>query len=154
MANPAPTTPFTIAALTSEINTDPTNVGYAAVKSAGRQAILNLLTSLTANPGAGPVWRTKIPAIQVIQTIVPADFLALTAIQLQQMALLGLSAESTVTFDATNTNMNTIFGSIFAGKTTTLAAFTAMAQQTGGRNQVLWGIDNVVTVDQLQQAGI
>ena len=158
MANPAPTTPFTIAALKSEIANDPVSMGYAAaiaaaIAAGGDQdlAVVNLLNALTG-PGAGPVWRTSIPAIQVMQTIVPADFLALTSLQLQQMAMLGLTAESSSTFDATNTNMNTIFGTIFSGKTNTLTAFTAMAQQTGGRGQVLWGINQITTEQQVGQS--
>jgi hypothetical protein len=56
--------------------------------------------------------------------ITSADYLALTALQLQQMAFL---LQGSTTVDASpGTTIRAVFQSIFAGKTTTLANLTAL----------------------------
>ncbi len=66
----------------------------------------------------------NIPVTSIIGAIVPADFTGLTALQLQQLQFL-LQASQTV-FAPPNGTVRSVFGSIFAGKTTTLANLTAL----------------------------
>ena len=145
MANPLPTTPFSLAALATEIAQDPKTLGYAA---AGNDVAVAALLNLPSGAGSGPVWKTSIPALMVLQTIVSADFLALTSLQLQQLnTMLAIG-----TFDATNANTGATFAAIFTGKTNTLNAFNAMAQRTGSRAEVLWGIGTVISAQQIGQS--
>ena len=141
MSLPAPTVPFTYAALQAEITNDPLTLGYANLSDTQKANLLNSTTS----SGAGPVWRTNIPSLQVLQAIVSADYMALTALQLQELSTILQIG----TFDATNTNTAATFSAIFTGKPNTITSFTTLAIQTGGRAQVLWGIGAVISVQQI-----
>lgn len=66
----------------------------------------------------------NIPVTSIIAAIVPADFLALTALQLQQLQFLLQS--STTVFAPVGGTVRSVFGSIFTGKTTTLNNLTAL----------------------------
>ena len=149
MPLPAAFTPYTLAKLTSEVQNDPLNLGYAAAKtSGGDQAIANLMNSLTS-AGAGPIYVNNLPAVAIRQAVVPADLLSLTSLQLQQLSFL---LESGV-FDCSNANVQTAFGTLFASKPNTITAFTAIAVVTGSRAQVLWGmVVGTITASQINQA--
>ena len=148
MPLPAPTTPFTNAALLTEIQTDPLSLGYAAAFTSGGDLATANLINRASGAGSGPVWRIAIPSLQILQTIVSADYMALTSLQLQQLSIILQIG----TFDATNANTGATFAAIFTGKPNTITAFTAMAQITGGRGQVLWGFAYVITAQQISDA--
>lgn len=140
------TVAFTLAGLASEIANDPLSLGYSGKDDPTAAGLLNLSPQPT--PVAG--FKNSIPLQQVVQAIVPADLLALTALQLQQLTfLLSFSGGS---FDGTNTNTSTAFGTLFAGKTNTLAAFTAIAAKTLSRAEVLWGSGIVISPAQISQS--
>jgi hypothetical protein len=60
----------------------------------------------------------------IIAAIVPADFLALTALQLQQLQFLLQSAQ--IVFAPPSGTVRSVFSSIFTGKTTTLNNLSAL----------------------------
>jgi hypothetical protein len=76
---------------------------------------------------------------KVINAILPADFTALTALQLQQMQFL-LQGKGTV--DASpGTTIRAVFQTIFAGKATTLANLTALVTPYDNATK-LWLVAN------------
>lgn len=66
----------------------------------------------------------NIPVSNIIGAIQPADFLALTALQLQQLQFLLQSA--TTIYAPPGGTVRSVFGTIFSGKTTTLNSLTAL----------------------------
>jgi hypothetical protein len=130
---------FTTAQLASEINSDPTGLGYAqhvaSGDDAGIAAILNTV-------GTTKVFRNDIAVHEVINAIVAADFAALTQVQLSKLTLF---FTATNVIDATNANTRTIFLAIFTGMAGTITALTALAQRNGMRAEVLWGVGTVIT---------
>jgi hypothetical protein len=137
---------FTLAALATEIATDPLALGYANKNDTLVAALLNLSPQPTPVSG----YKNSIPLQQVVQAIVPADLLALTAIQLQQ--LLFILQFSGGTFDASNANTQTLFGTIFTGKTNTITAFSALATKSLSRAEVLWGSGFSISAAQISQS--
>jgi hypothetical protein len=66
----------------------------------------------------------NIPVPRIVGAILPADFMSLTALQLQQMQFL-LQTGDTV-FAPLGGTIRSVFGTIFAGKATTLANLAAL----------------------------
>lgn len=141
------TTAFTLAGLASEIATDQLGLGYAGKDDPTVAGLLNLAPQPTPVSG----WKNSIPIQQFVQAIVPADLLALTALQLQQLSFL-LTFSGGGAFDASNANTQALFGTIFAGKTNTIAAFSALAAKSLSRAEVLWGSGTVISAMQIGQS--
>ena len=76
---------------------------------------------------AGPAISPQIPVRNVIAVIVPADFLALTALQLQELQFLLQGGD--VVFAPSGGTVRSVFGTIFSGKATTLANLSALVAQ-------------------------
>lgn len=66
----------------------------------------------------------NIPVSNIIGAIVPADFMALTALQLQQLQFLLQSAQAVYAPPAGT--IRSVFSTIFSGKATTLANLSAL----------------------------
>jgi hypothetical protein len=100
-----------------------------------------------------------LPAIlnvtDVINAVVAADLLALTATQLQVLTLL-LMGGSTVN-GSPGTTVRAVFQSVFAGKATTLANLTALVAPFDNAT-ALWvtvnGYGHSITIDAANQAGL
>jgi hypothetical protein len=130
---------LTPAQLSTEIATDPMSLGLVALANArswdALAAALNLVRSYQ-------VYVNNMTVDAFIGAAVPADFLALTSIQLQQLTFL-FSAGTIL--DGTNANIRSLIPSIFAGKNTTLTNFAAIGTRLGSRVEVLGGIGTVVS---------
>ena len=133
---------YTIAQLKTEITTDPLVLGYAALRAVANDiAIANLMNAV----GVGANYNVYVNNMMIstfVGAIVAADFLALTALQLQQLAFIFLNNQ---TLDGTNPNIRSIVATIFAGKTTSLTNFAAIGVRQGSRADALWGVGTVVS---------
>ncbi len=150
-----------IAALKTELNTDPRGYGFAADLASGNDsglvAKLNLKRdgapgNVPANPtGAGgqasgiiTVFRTDIPVKEVIASIAPVDYAALTQLQISKITL--QFAGTGMIIDATNANTRGSFAGIFSSMSApTVAAVNALAQRVGSRAEELFGTGAVIT---------
>ncbi len=82
------------------------------------------LAQLNGQTVAGAAVPAFLDVNAIINAILPADLLSLSAIQLQQMQFV-LQGRGTVNASA-GTAVRNVFSSIFSGKATTLAALTAL----------------------------
>lgn len=126
---------FTLAALHTEITTDPLAIGYAGKTDQQIAALINALTG----PGAASIFRNDIAYQEIINAINSADFAGLSALQIAKLQLFQGQL-----LDATKSNIRTIFLGIFTGLTNTINSLTALASRTGSRAEVLWGIGTVI----------
>lgn len=97
----------------------------------------NKLAAINAWTIAGPAMTAIIPVRQVIAAIAEADYMTLTALQLQQLQFLMQSGENV--YAPVGGTVRLVFATIFAGKTTTLNALTALVNQYDAP-QNLWVI--------------
>lgn len=137
---------FSIAALHTELTTDPVSMGYATLlQKANDQAVADLLNSLTS-PGAASVFRTDVRAQEFLNCITTADFSALNQLNTSKLQMvLGPGV-----LDATNANLRAAVQALFTGAT--LTAMQAVCSRTGSRAEVLWGTGIVVTAAQVGAA--
>ena len=134
--------------LKTEIQQDPKGLGLAPLVAVGNdQGITDLLNSLTG-PGTGTTLRNNIQANEIIGAIQPADFAALSALQLAQLQTVAAQG----VFDATSVNAKTILLNIFTGMTTTVAALTALASRVSSRAEVLFGAGTVISANDVSFA--
>ena len=132
---------FSIAALHTELTTDPVSMGYLPlVQKANDQAVADLINSLTS-PGVASIFRNDVKPPEVLNAIVAADFAAMTQLAVSQLQLF----LSQPFLDATLSNTRTIFLNIFTGMSATRTALSAVFQRNGSRAEVLWGAGFVVT---------
>lgn len=138
-----------LTALRNEIQNDPAGLGYAAMVAAGADgAIAEALNEVRAGAPYA-IYRTDVPVQDVVAAIAPADFTALTAIQLSRLQLLFLGG----LVNAANTNTRQILQAIFSGASAgTVAAMAAVATRQGSRAEVLWGANAHVTADDVAWA--
>ena len=124
---------LTLAALKTELQTDPSALGYSAHVAAGRTAALADL--LNAPNAAITVFRASIPTWEVVACTDKAEYDALTAGNKQLYQIL----VSTGTINAADSRIRAMFASIFAAGTTR-TALTAMARRDGSRAEQLFGV--------------
>jgi hypothetical protein len=139
------TTAAQIAALKTEITTDPTGLGYAAAVAAGATAQLAAILNL---PRAGiSVFRSEVSGADLISAVVLADFLLLTSAQ-QQFFLACVGAAP---LDATNANLRASLGALFpVGASRT--ALVAAASRQGSRAEQLFGVNVKLNTEDLAAA--
>lgn len=121
--------------------------------TAAKLVAVNALTVTAAQPAI-------LQPSAIVDAIASADFLTLTALQLQQMSFL-LSGSSTV--DASpSTTIRAVFQSIFSGKTTTLANLSALVSPYDNATIPWWqatvaqgggGLSSPVSANDLAAAG-
>ncbi len=131
-----------LVALKSELTADPLTLGYAPFVSGGNDtALVGLLNAVGAGANFA-IFNPSIGLATLIANIAPADFAALTALQLQQLQLLLAVGQ----LDLTQSNIRAIVTAIFAGSTTaTKNAMTALAKRQGSRCEVLFGAGSSVS---------
>lgn len=132
--------PFTTAQLQAELQADTAALGYASRVAAGNDAGV---VALINTPGSTDVFRNDIGVREVIDAIVPADFAALTALQIAKLQMMFIGTDH---IDATSANTRTIFTGIFGNASNTVTALTALAKRKGSRAEVLWGTGTAVTL--------
>lgn len=114
-------TPAQVTTLRNFINADPT-LGPQLATPGGPATVASALNL----PASGPfvVWRTDIKPVEVVNAIVGAEFVALTAIKQTGLTLLLMPG----IIDASAVNVRNDFSSIFAAGTT-LTALTALSKR-------------------------
>lgn len=142
-------TTITLAALKSEIQSDPTGVGYAAPVAAGADgAVADLLNAAGAGV-AYSIYRKSVGIHEIIAAIDATNFGSLAALQVAKLQLL---FAGTGNLDATDANTRAIATGIFTGMTATLTNLAALVKRQGSRAEVLWGDGARVTADLVSQA--
>lgn len=131
------------AALKTELQTDPQTMGYAPLIADGSDNQLAALLNALTGPGAGAVDRDILPAYEIVDAVVQAEYDPLTAAQKQQLLL--ITGAGQVNIRATNTRA--ALAAMFGPGTTTRANMLALQTRTGSRAEVLFGIGTVITAD-------
>jgi hypothetical protein len=141
---------FSLAALTTEINTDPKALGYAALAGNADAIAVRMNTSPEpiATASQEQIYRRTTPSADLMAGIVLSEFAALVQANRDYCAML-FSAASVNTGDA---NVRTQVGSIFGAATTSRANLVAAAQKNASRAEALWGDGFRVTAQQVYLA--
>lgn len=127
--------------LKTEIQQDPKALGFASLVAAGNdQGIADLLNGLSG-PGTGSAFRDNIQPKEILAALQPADFAALTALQLAQLQ--AITGQGVV--DATSANGRAIYLNIFAGMTNSITALTALTSRVSSRAEALFGAGTVIS---------
>jgi len=137
---------FSIAALHTELTTDPVSMGYATLlQKANDQGVADLINSLTS-AGAASVFRNDMRSQEFLNCITTTDFAALTQLNTSKLTMvLGPGV-----LDATNANLRAAVQALFSGAT--LTAMQAIVSRTGSRAEALWGTGTVITAQQVGAA--
>lgn len=118
--------------LKTELQTDPLALGYAPLLAAGNQAgIADLLNGVRAGIG---IDRLTVPAWEVFDAIVPAEWAALSAQEKQRIQL--ILSMGTVSVKGANTR--SAFLAVFAAGTATRANLAALKTRPGSRAEQLF----------------
>ena len=138
---------FSMAALTTEVTTDPKGLGYAAL--GGNAASISDLMNLAPEPIAAPeqIYRNQIATYLVTSKIDRAEFVALAA-GIRDYLIVMFSTPLLQTGDA---NLRTQVAQAFpVGASRT--AMTAAVQKDATRCEALWGDGFRVTPQQVSEA--
>jgi hypothetical protein len=157
---------FTYAALASEINTDPTALGYAPLVTLGSDAVLAAL--LNQRPGSfspAKTWTTPAPLIPiatVLQWGATGPLAAIQAAQTSQIAGIPsiaiasiLGFQSLATFDVSDArNLQSLAIFVQAGVLTQaqVNALLALGVAPASRAEVLFGIGTTVGLSEISKA--
>ena len=129
-----------LVALKNELQTDPASLGYALMITKGDDAGP---TRLLNTPAGTAFFRSDVTMHDIVAAIAPADFAAITALQIAKLQLMfsGVTA-----IDLTVPSVRQILQAIMAGASApTLAALVAMAKRSGSRAETLFGVGITVT---------
>lgn len=150
---------FSLAALASEIQTDPTAQGYAALVSAGNR--LGIANKLNAINAVNQVKRVDIRASEILEAIDVADVItSANAVAVSwfesatQQATLRLTAD-----DGQDTRILKNIKSLFlangaaGANPQTRARLNAIALRDGSRAELLWGAGIKITDQHIADAG-
>lgn len=138
-------TPYTLAALATEINTDPVTLGYAPAKVAGSASQIAALLNSTYG-AVTTVYRKNIPAGEILSGIVWAEVSAFTAARIAAIQLM----LSTGTVDGSSQNIRDFFAGALTGANTSksnLDTISKVAKPT--RAEELWGAGTVVSASDI-----
>lgn len=124
---------LSLSALKTELQTDPTTLGYAPLVTAGNTGALAAL--LNEGRAGISVFRSSIPTWEIVANTVKIDYDALLPGDKQLYQIL----VSTGTVDATDSRIRAMFASIFGVGTTTRTNLVAMASRQGSRAEQLFG---------------
>ena len=133
--------PFTQAQLATELTTDPSSLGYAALIAAGSDQALADALNLARAGAPFVVHRNDIQARELMAAVVLAEYTALS----QAPRDLWQALLTTAPLDAGDTNTRTNVGTVFGAGTATRTALTALADRQGSRAEVLWGVGTRVS---------
>jgi len=118
--------------LKTELTTDPNGYGFAAHVASG--TTWKLAEMMNEVRGSISVYRSAVPAWEIVANTVKADYDALTAGDKQLYGIL----VSTGTLDTTDARVRSMFASIFGAGTTTRTNLVAMASRNGSRSEQLF----------------
>jgi hypothetical protein len=141
---------FSMAALTTEVTTDPKGLGYAG--AAGNAATIADLMNLSPEPIAAgsqeQIYRARAASSDLIACIILSEFAALTQANRDYCMVLF----STAQVNTGDANVRTQVAAIFAAATTSRANLLAAAQKNACRSEALWGDGFRVTPQQVSAA--
>lgn len=138
---------FSLAALTTELTTDPKSLGYAALRTAGNdQGLADLLNRQGASNET--VTLHSMTAATFAQAIVETEWAGLTVQQCLYQVMLAVCGA----FDPNNANVVAGVQAVYAAGTQTRANLGAALTRQGSRAEVLFGVTYTVTVEQIAQA--
>src|SRR3990172_2184325 len=120
---------ITLSALKSEIDSDPTALGYAGKND---QEVADLLNTL--NPSIR-IDRDIVSTWEVIEATVPSEWASLSADEKNRYGIFA----SLGTINLKGTNIRNAFGAMFAAGTTTRANLIAIQKRDGTRAEQLFG---------------
>lgn len=127
-------------ALATEIQTDPTLLGYAAFIGAADQD--GQIAGLLNLPRASiQVFKSSVPSTAVAASLIKADWDALAAGDKQLFAAL-LEVQ---TFDLTSSSLRSLMGALFPVGSGTRTNLLAVAQRNGSRAEQLFGVNTTVS---------
>lgn len=162
--SPAVPTTFTLAALAAEIAANPMGLTLNAPGNPNTGKTLTQLASPTINDDADAaallnavgvgasylVYDNAVGFTGVIAAVAPADFAALTAIEIQQLSFLFAGGN---TLDCTQAGNQQILAGLFSGASSaTQTAVAAAMTRQGSRAEVLWGTGFAVTSNEVGTA--
>jgi hypothetical protein len=142
---------YTLAALTSELNTDPLGIGYATPLAAGQWQ--GAADKLNTNPepitpaNQESIYKRVTLAADMIAGIVLADYVALTAANRELCALV-FGTEYVRTGDPT---LRTLLSAIFPTSATRTNLINA-ASRLASRAEALWGEGTQISAEQVANA--
>lgn len=145
---------FTMSALTTELttelNTDPKGLGYAAISASPDDvaALMNTAPEPIAAAGQEQINRNYTPVGDLLAGIVLSEFAALTQANRDYCQML-FSSPQVKTGD---TNLRNQLGAIFGAATTSRANLLAASQKLASRAEALWGDGFRVTGQQVYTA--
>jgi len=117
-------------------------LGDATISALVTASDWNAIADNYNSPSAIQIWKQSVEAQDLIAAILPADFVALTTGG--QLAIVAMVSGGSV--DATKPNINSWFSTIFAGKATTLANLTIVAQRAATKYEALFTTNSVSSV--------
>ena len=133
--------------LYTEITTDPTGIGLSTPFSAGNYPrVAQIMNQVRATI---TVEKLYVSPRDLIATIVPGEYIALTQAQRDYIAL--IPALGTVDI-RTGSSLRNALNAVFASGSATRAAYTALASRNGSRTEVLFGVDQMVSNDDVRLA--
>ena len=140
-----------LAALATELATDPLKLSYAPyVAKANDWAVAKLLNA-TEGPGVGDVPAGLIDGSQLLRALDPDDFVKLTADQCAQLSLLfaiGKTGQSGI--DLSNDETFAIFTKLLSqSMPTTAGNLSTLRTRKGSRAEVLFGAGTTITAEQV-----
>lgn len=134
--------------LATEINTDPQSLGYTPLKTAGNDAgIASVLNTATATN----VFKPTVTAADVQSALDPTEFASLSSTQLNQLSVMLAGG----VINSGVASVRQIVISIFTPSgsfPSTRAALAALAQRSGTRAEVLFGVGTVVAANDVAKA--
>jgi len=141
---------YSMAALTTEVTTDPKGLGYAG--ASGNAATIADLMNLAPEPIAAgsqeQIYRFRSDTRDLLACIILSEFATLTQANRDYCTMM-FSTPQVNTGDA---NVRTQMAGIFAGGTTSRTNLIAAAQKNASRAEALWGDGFHVTAVQVSEA--
>jgi hypothetical protein len=138
-------------ALATEINNDPSALGYAVPKNAGNDQGVADVINLVRAGASFQVNREPIARETFIENINSTEFAALTALQLSRLQVILTGA--TVDINGTNTQSNLL--GIFPNSNvagTTKSNISALLKRQASRAEVLFGRGTIVSATDVSRA--
>lgn len=129
--------PVDIAALRTELDTDPQGLGYAPLIARGSDADIAELLNQRRAGAAYVVFDDTVNLKDVIEAVAPADYVALTAVQIARLQLLFTGGSA----DCSRVNTRQILNDLFGGASQpTRNAIAAVISRQGSRAEKLFGV--------------
>lgn len=137
-----------IAAITTELQTDPARLGYAPAMAAGdHNTLFGLLNSQRAG-GGFLVNRDPVVPEKLFAEIEPADFEAMTVTELTRLQVLMTLPR----IDLADVSTKAIVDGLFVNGALTRQNVAVLQKRAGSRAEVLFGEGTIVTLNQIAQA--